>query len=69
LTELLEPFTCPAIAQLERDDRFTGKIRWHVRPVALGGEPDSDKNLTWVSPRQHAKLVAFWNSKYQELQR
>jgi hypothetical protein len=52
---------------LKSDDRFTGKIKWYVKPILFGGSPDPDENLTWVSHEQHAQLVRWWNQKYREL--
>ncbi len=51
---------------LKADDRFTGKIKWYVKPVVFGGSPDLGENLTWVSHEQHAQLVRWWNAKYRQ---
>jgi len=53
---------------LEADARFTGQIKWHVKPLVFGGEPDADSsNLTWVSHELHGQLVVWWNQQYRRL--
>jgi len=54
---------------LTPDSRFHGKIKWHITPVAFGGDPSQGDNLTWVTLDQHAQLVRFWNQKYRALAR
>ena len=49
---------------LSPDSRFTGKIKWYVNPLALGGDATSDANTTWVSHEQHGQLVVWWNEQY-----
>jgi len=62
------PFAFPNDrTSLKGDDRFTGKIKWYVKPILFGGSPDLGENLTWVSHEQHAQLVRWWNEKYREL--
>jgi hypothetical protein len=53
-------------AALTTDTRFTGKIKWYVKPLVFGGNP-SDENIQWVNYDQHSQLVRFWNDKYREL--
>jgi hypothetical protein len=54
-------------APLRDDARFTGRIKWYVRPVVFGGDPRDGDNLTWVSHEQHAQLVRWWNDQYRSL--
>ena len=46
---------------LKPDSRFAGKIKWYVKPIAFGGDPDIETNLTWVDHEQHSQLVRWWN--------
>jgi hypothetical protein len=64
----LSPFPLPEVgAKLIPDPRFSGRIKWYVMPTVFGGDPDIEKNLTWVSHEQHAQLVKWWNEKYRSL--
>jgi hypothetical protein len=67
--QYLEPFElAEPLPPLERDDRFTGKIKWYVKPLIFGGEADAESsNLTWVTHEQHAKLVVWWNQQFRQL--
>jgi len=56
-------------ATLRPDDRFHGKIKWYVKPVVFGGDPQSQANVIWVSHDQHAELVKYWNGLYRYLKR
>lgn len=53
--------------QLERDPRYAGKIKWWIQPLVFGGNPNDANNSTWVPLEQHAKLVRWWNDKYQQM--
>jgi hypothetical protein len=52
---------------LRPDPRFSGRIKWYVKPIAFGGDPSIGTNLTWVSHEQHAQLVRWWNDQYRSL--
>jgi hypothetical protein len=65
--EHLSPFEVPPAASLEPDPRFTGRLKWYVKPIAFGGDPNAKDNLVWVSHEQHAELVVWWNAKYREI--
>jgi hypothetical protein len=54
-------------AKLEADERFTGKIKWYVKPVVFGGDPTSKENTTWIDMKTHQELVIWWNEKYHEV--
>jgi len=54
-------------AKLSPDDRFQGKIKWYVKPIVFGGDPQSQENIIWVSHDQHAQLVKYWNGLYRSL--
>ena len=62
----LAPFQVPPV-NLERDDRFAGKIKSFVKPVIFGGDPRIGDNLMWVSHEEHAQLVRWWNKYYRDL--
>ncbi|PRA32872.1 hypothetical protein [Pseudomonas poae] len=59
------PFELPAQISLEADPRFSGKIKWQLKPLAFGGDPTDDTNLAWISHEQHAELVVWWNAQYK----
>lgn len=61
------PFSFPENLSLESDERFTGKIKWYLKPLIFGGDPQDEGNLTWVSPEKHAELVVWWNNQYKTI--
>jgi hypothetical protein len=62
-----ESFTLSASVALELDARLTGKIKWYVKPLVFGGEPNDKENVSWVTLEQHAGLVVWWNEQYKKL--
>jgi hypothetical protein len=52
---------------LKPDARFTGKVKWHVKPVIFGGDPTSDENVKWIDLGAHAQFVTFWNRTYRRI--
>jgi hypothetical protein len=68
IADHVSAYTLPARGTtLSRDDRFQGKIKWYVKPVVFGGDPQSQENIIWVSHDQHAQLVIYWNGLYRSL--
>jgi hypothetical protein len=66
--EFLSPTSIPTgDAALRHDARFTGKIKWYLKPIVFGGAPDLSENLIWITHDEHAKLVVSWNEKYRAL--
>jgi hypothetical protein len=64
----LEPFRMPdGTTVLQSDERFTGKIKWYLKPLVFGGDPAVGENVTWVNQEQHAQLVKWWNAQYRAL--
>lgn len=63
----LARFSPPGRDQLIPDDRFTGKVKWYVRPIKFGGDPAARENITWISLSQHAEAVRWWNATYRDL--
>ena len=61
------PFSLPESLVLQSDERFTGKIKWYLKPLIFGGDPQDKSNLVWVSLDQHAELVVWWNDQYKTL--
>jgi hypothetical protein len=61
LSQFHLPEGSPALAY---DERFCGKIKWYVKPIAFGGDPKTGENTTWVDHEEHAKLVQWWNETY-----
>jgi hypothetical protein len=63
----MSPFLLPnSDTILECDQRYTGKIQWHIKPIVFSGDPVDPKNVTWIDHEAHAPLVIFWNRIYQE---
>lgn len=58
-------FSLPEQLALEPDSRFANKVKWYVKPLVFGGDPDDPANLAWVSHEQHAELVVWWNDQYR----
>jgi len=57
----LSPFLFPKdTLHLEKDERFTGKIKWYIKPIRFGGDPGAKDNMTWLSQEQHAEAVKWW---------
>ena len=52
--------------KLVADPRFTGRIKWYLKPIVFGGDPEPGPNVAWISVTQHAELVQWWNRKYRE---
>jgi hypothetical protein len=66
--EHLAPFTIPKIsAKPEPDAKVRGRIKWYVKPIALGGDPQLPDNIAWITLEQHTELVTWWNRKYHEV--
>lgn len=63
----MSPFSLPENTLLQADERFRGKIKWYLKPIAFGGDPNAGDNVIWVSHEQHAGLVKWWNEKYRSL--
>lgn len=59
----------PKSATLKADSRFKGKIKWYVKPLVFGGNPNEKDNLTWVTHEQHSQLVVWWNNQYRTLKK
>jgi len=67
ISKHLEPFSLSAQPKLKADDRFYGKVKWYIKPIAFGGDMNLGENLTWVTHEQHVQLVCWWNEKHREL--
>jgi hypothetical protein len=52
---------------LEKDERYKGKIKWYVKPIIFGGDPNPGENLIWIDHQQHPELVRYWNQMYTEV--
>ena len=64
-SEHSEPFPLLSpLPALSPDSRFTGKIKWYVKPLVLGGDATAEANISWVSHDQHGQLVVWWNDQY-----
>jgi hypothetical protein len=65
--QYLQEFKMPESVILEADDCFNGKVKWYVKPLVFGGDPNEKENVTWVTHEQHSQLVVWWNNKYRAL--
>jgi len=64
----LSPYALPpAGLTLASDDRFQNKIKWYVKPVVFGGDPQLGANVVWVSHDEHTQLVKYWNDLYRSV--
>jgi hypothetical protein len=59
----------PEPIQLAADDRFHGRIKWYVTPLAAGGDPQAKENTIWVDHDKHSELVVWWNNRLQTVRR
>jgi len=63
----LAPFHFPTESlRLESDDGFTKKIKWYVKPIRFGGDPNSKENIAWLSQDEHVQAVRYWNKFYHD---
>lgn len=64
----LEPYALPPSGStLEPDARYQNRIKWYIKPLVFGGDPQSEPNLVWVSHDEHAQLVKWWNALYRSV--
>ncbi len=62
----LTPYHLPSsTSELACDERYKGKLKWYIKPIAFGGDPGLSANLTWVSHEEHVELVRWWNARYR----
>lgn len=48
------------------DPRFTGKIKWYVKPIVFG-DPVSPSNIAWLTLPQHVDAVKWFNNLYRTM--
>jgi hypothetical protein len=66
--DYLEPFDAPRDpSPLEPDPTVRGRIKWYTTPLAFGGDPESEANVSWIDLDEHVKLVVWWNAKYRSV--
>jgi hypothetical protein len=66
--QYLAPFVMPGGAlALQADERFREKIKWYLKPLVFGGDPNSKENLIWASHEQHGQLVRWWNEQFRAI--
>ena len=63
IDKYLEPFQEDLPNELEEGDH-ANEVKWYIKPIVFGGDPESVENMTWVSHEQHAELVRWWNKQY-----
>jgi len=52
---------------LSPDSRAKGKIKWYIKPIVFGGDPNVGENMMWVTHDQHGQLVRWWNHMYRSV--
>ena len=52
---------------LKPDERFQGKVKWYVKPIVFGGDPNPGENMTWISHGDHVQAVKYWNDMYSHV--
>src|SRR5258706_9950468 len=52
--------------RLQSDERFTEKIKWYLKPIRFGGDPNANENMVWLSLDEHASAVKWWNKLYRD---
>ena len=50
--------------KIRADERFADKIKWYLKPIVFGGDPNDEGNIAWLSLNQHADAVKWWNQLY-----
>ncbi|MEM6821526.1 MAG: hypothetical protein AAF558_06265 [Verrucomicrobiota bacterium] len=55
------------LANFEDDPKVRGKIKWYVKPLIFGGDPEEDENTTWIDLDSHVDAVKYWNNMYKDL--
>ena len=65
--QYLKEHKLPETVTLKADVRFKEKIKWYVKPVVFGGDPNDEENIIWVTHEQHAQLVVWWNNQYRAI--
>jgi len=53
--------------ELQADPRYAGRLKWYVKPVVFGGDPNIGPNLTWITQDEHVELVRWWNEMYRSV--
>ena len=54
-------------ADFVTDEEQIGQIKWYLKPLCFGGDPNIGPNLQWINLELHTQLVRWWNQKYREL--
>ena len=68
LHEYMEPYDeLPNAVSLKPDERLSGKIKWYIKPIVFGGDPQADENMEWIEIAKHPELVCWWNAKYRQM--
>jgi hypothetical protein len=65
--QYLQEYRLPISPAFAADARFKNKIKWYLKPLVFGGNPDEKDNLTWITHEQHAQLVVWWNNQYRAI--
>lgn len=42
---------------LKPDGRFQGKVKWYLKPIVFGGDPNPGNNMTWISHEDHVQAM------------
>ncbi len=64
----IEPFSFSVdLAAIKSDERFRNKVKWYVKPILFGGDPNAKENIIWISYEQHTELVRWWSKLYRDI--
>lgn len=55
------------VSILKSDERFNDKIKWYVKPIVFGGDPEARENIIWISHKDHIAAVKYWNKMYLDV--
>lgn len=54
-------------AELKPDPKLLGKVKWYVKPLVFGGDPNPGENMIWISHKDHPQAVKYWNQMYLDV--
>lgn len=53
--------------KLTEDSRIKNLIKWYIKPIVFGGNPEAQDNVEFIDIEKHCQYVNFWNKKYFEI--
>ena len=55
------------LADIKPDARIGDRIKWYIKPLVFGGDPQAADNMAWISLDQHVDAVRWWNKIYRDV--